>query len=178
MERKKWKQEKDTIVSVSSRHGPPKLQSRGRHGKKKRRKKERTSRRRRMGNAGLNLLSRADGQEDGSWASLSLQMSRILKTHITSCQEKAFLPLSSTHPLLIHTLVFSFFFSYFPESFHSPYLFTVSVSSPENCSVPSSISTLVTWIHGWISLDMQGFLIKNKMFYRSCKFTISSSTCC
>ena len=109
MERKKWKQEKDTIVSVSSRHGPPKLQSRGRHGKKKRRKKERTSRRRRMGNAGLNLLSRADGQEDGSWASLSLQMSRILKTHITSCQEKAFLPLSSTHPLLIHTLVFSFF---------------------------------------------------------------------
>ena len=98
MERKKWKQEKDTIVSVSSRLGPPKLQEdMGR--RKGGRKIERTSWRRRMGNAGLNLLSRPDGQEDGSWASLSLQMSRILKTHITSCQEKPFLPLSSTHPL-------------------------------------------------------------------------------
>lgn len=41
MERKKWKQEKDTIVSVSSRLGPPKLQGKGRHGKKKRRKENR-----------------------------------------------------------------------------------------------------------------------------------------
>lgn len=40
MERKKWKQE-DIIVSVSSRLGPPKLQGKGRRGKKKRRKGKR-----------------------------------------------------------------------------------------------------------------------------------------
>ena len=117
-------------------------QAPGRHGKKKRRKENRKD-----------FVEEENGERwfksalQARWAG-GWELGKPLFADVKDTENphhllprKAFSAsvIYSPTPSLTH-LSSLFFFSYFPESFHSPSLFTASVSSAENCSVPSSSS--------------------------------------